>query len=67
MDEEKAVRIVLSLDISQPLIVGPPVRLLPILFEIIALAHVRSRVWDERAKVVHAPVDVLGCLMCFCC
>ena len=59
MDEEQPVRIVFSFDFSEARVVAPPVRVLPSVLEVIALAHVRSRVRHECTKLTHASIDAL--------
>src|ERR1035437_9559010 len=59
MDEEQAVRVVSSFNFSEARVVASPVRLLPSLLEVIALAHVRSRFPCDSSKLIHASIDAL--------
>src|SRR5208282_417312 len=59
VDEEQPVRIVLLFDFSEARVVAPPIRLLPSLLEVIALANVRARVRNECTKLTHALINAL--------
>src|SRR5258707_12327394 len=60
VDEEQPVRIVLPLDFRETRVVAPPVRVLPSLLEVIALAHVSSCFPCDGSKLVHASINALG-------
>ena len=59
MDEEQPVRVILLFDLSEARIVAPPIRLLPSLLEVVALAHIRAAVGRDRAQLVDASIDAL--------
>src|SRR5262245_37126626 len=59
MDEEQAIRIVLSLDFHESLIVAAPVRLLKSVLEVVAFADVRAAVWRNLSKTIHTSTDEL--------
>src|SRR5216684_7029678 len=54
MDEEQPVRIVFSFDFSEARVVAPPIRVLPSVLEVVALADIRSRVRHNSAELIHA-------------
>src|SRR5262245_38463129 len=55
--DEQSVRVVLVLDLGEARIVVSPVRLLPSLLKVVALAHVRSALRHNRAKLFDASID----------
>src|SRR5690242_5472015 len=57
--DEESIGIVLSLHVEQTRVVVAPIRVLPPLLEVIALAHVRPLIGDDRAQLIHALVDAL--------
>src|ERR1700741_4839648 len=65
VDEEQPVGIVLSLDFSEARVVISPVHLLPSFLEVIALAHVCSRLSRDSSKLIHALIDPRRSLAAF--
>src|SRR5262249_62005747 len=61
MDDEKPIGVVLLFYFSQSRVVASPIRPLPALLEIVALAHVRSAFSADRPKFIHASIDALRC------
>ena len=59
MDDEEPVRIVFPLDFQKPRIVTAPIRLMPVLLEVVALADVCAAIRSHCAKVFDAFVDAL--------
>src|SRR5262245_25920541 len=59
MDDEEPVRVVLSLDVSEPSVIATPIGLLPLPFEVVALTDVRPGLTGDRPELMHAPLDSL--------
>src|ERR1017187_10209606 len=65
VDEEQPVRVVFSFDFSQARVISSPVRLLPSLLEVVALAHIRSCVPRDGSKLIHTSIDALRSFSAF--
>lgn len=57
--EEEPLGVVLLLDLGEPRVIVAPKGLLPVLFEVVGLIHVRSALPGNRAELPHAFIDCL--------